>query len=1379
MSVRRIFAFVVLVLLVAFGAHAAGHSVTISDRLDALRLGDGMPRAVGSAAVREFEPSRFEQPFHLESGAVSVTLRPVGARHSSARAEHAGTAYYGAFRGADVLRGGNFEAVVARNRAGLESIAYEIADMRGVLAAVPSAGGIRFVTGTPSKDVLISAPLAIDAAGRPSTRVRWALTAGATTHGTIHLVTDDASLRYPVTIAYRPGSAQRPSVQAMRPSDPVTNQTGSIQGNVTDAVSGAPLAFEFVYIYDSTGNFVTYGETDTAGHYFSTDGLSTGVYYAFSWPGNYLPELYNNIPCNGCDVTTGTPINVTDDIVTSNINFAVTPYYGRITGTITNGTAPLSDVVVLFYDGAGDALGSASSDAGGFYEAFVPAANSPFKARTFNATYPGLIDVLYDGFACIACNVSTGTPISVSPGGTTSGINFNLQAGGSIAGSVTDASGPVYQASLEVFNSSGTLVANTQTDFDGNYSLITGLVAGTYYVRASAFAHAPELYNNIPCTSCNVTTGTPVTVTAGQTTSNISFVLTPTTTTISGRVFDASTNAGIEGVLVLLYNSTGLQVTFGITDTNGDYSAPVDAGTYYARTDNGANSGYLEQLYNNIDCTGCNVLSGTPIVAVGGTPSTGINFGLHTSGGTISGRVTSAETGDPIAFASIAIYSSTGLFVSYSTADSNGDYTSADELTAGTYYATSWASGFATQLYSGISCASGCNVTTGTGITVNAGQATTGINFALALPIARITGHVADASNSAPISGAAVMIFDGNGSVVANATTNSAGNYTASLSADGVYYAIAAAAGYADQLYNGHACNGCDPTTGNPITATIGSITPNISFLLQVTACAGMTLEPSSLPNGQVGSPYSAQLSTTGAVAPVTYAVTAGDLPDGVTLNGSTGAISGTASGAGTFIFVITATGANGCSAARNYTVEIASTDTPTVTVLEVDPNPATYGDSVTLTATVTPTGATGTVTFKNGATVLGTGTLDANDQATLVVMNLDPGTYPLTATYGGAPTFAPSTSSTVNLVVDKFAPNINWSNPQNIVYGTALSSTQLNATASGVNGAAITGSFSYNPPAGTVLNAGTHITLAALFVPDDQVHYSNATSTVELNVLKADPVITWTPGDYTFGTPLGAAQLNATANVPGTFVYDPPAGTILPAGQQTLSAHFTPTDTANYNEADVTASLNGAKADPVFTNLSAPSIIIGTASTTISGKIAAGSVYPSGSVLITINGVTQSAAIQAADGTFSSAFATASLVPPGYTISFIYAGDANFNPASDTSTLTVHYGTTGTKVSNGNGGGTVPFRVSVFDANNVNLGSSSLQVTAYGVRLVTSSTWLPAPSNGNQGPLFQLQSNGTYMFTLKTTGLAAGNYVFGYTIGADTTIYTISFTVK
>src|SRR6185312_15883017 len=145
-------------------------------------------------------------------------------------------------------------------------------------------------------------------------------------------------------------------------------------------------------------------------------------------------------------------------------------------------------------------------------------------------------------------------------------------------------------------------------------------------------------------------------------------------------------------------------------------------------------------------------------------------------------------------------------------------------------------------------------------------------------------------------------------------------------------------------------------------------------------------------------------------------------------------------------------------------------------------------------------------------------------------------------ANYSGA-------TATTTITVLKASTTISWTAPADITYGTALSGTQLNATAN------VPGSFVYNPIAGTVLDAGTH-TLSVSFTPTDAANYTGATATTTITVLKASTTISWTaPADITYGTPLGATQLNATANVPGTFVYAPAAGTVLNAGaNQTLS---------------------------------------------------------------------------------------------------------------------------------------------------------------------------------------------------------------------------------
>jgi len=78
--------------------------------------------------------------------------------------------------------------------------------------------------------------------------------------------------------------------------------------------------------------------------------------------------------------------------------------------------------------------------------------------------------------------------------------------------------------------------------------------------------------------------------------------------------------------------------------------------------------------------------------------------------------------------------------------------------------------------------------------------------------------------------------------------------------------------------------------------------------------------------------------------------------------------------------------------------------------------------------------------------------------------------------------------------------------------------------------------------------------------------------------VAKATPVITWpAPAPIPYGTPLSATQLDATAAVggiavPGMLAYNPPAGTVLAPGVQTLNVTFTPTDTNDY--ATVSASV-------------------------------------------------------------------------------------------------------------------------------------------------------------------------------------------------------------
>jgi len=233
------------------------------------------------------------------------------------------------------------------------------------------------------------------------------------------------------------------------------------------------------------------------------------------------------------------------------------------------------------------------------------------------------------------------------------------------------------------------------------------------------------------------------------------------------------------------------------------------------------------------------------------------------------------------------------------------------------------------------------------------------------------------------------------------------------------------------------------------------------------------------------------------------------------------------------------------------------------------------------------------------------------------------------------------ATSSVWVMSSARVVPPVTWNKPSDIPYGATLGSSQLNASS------IIAGGFTYTPPSGTVLNAGSGQALSALFHPTDTNSYFDVTTNVTLNVGKAvltvtaqntnklyaapvpgfkavysgftngdtvarltavpalttaatasnsvgsypiqvsggtssnysfqlqngtltispaAPLIVWTnPAPLAYGAALGTNQLNASANVPGNFAYNPTNGVVLNCGTNTLNAVFTPTDSLDY----------------------------------------------------------------------------------------------------------------------------------------------------------------------------------------------------------------------
>lgn len=259
--------------------------------------------------------------------------------------------------------------------------------------------------------------------------------------------------------------------------------------------------------------------------------------------------------------------------------------------------------------------------------------------------------------------------------------------------------------------------------------------------------------------------------------------------------------------------------------------------------------------------------------------------------------------------------------------------------------------------------------------------------------------------------------------------------------------------------------------------------------------------------------------------------------------------------------------------------------------------------------------------------------------------------------------------------------------------------------------------------------------------------------------------------------TGINGEDLSSLLNLGASFT-DVPGGT----------AAWSFSGNSNYAPATGTAAIVITKATPALSNLSSPVITDGTPATTLSGRLSLGSLIPAGSVAITLNGVTQNAAVQP-DGSFSTSFATGTLAPvtPAYSIAYIYAGDRNFNPASGAGTLTVNYGIVALYDATRafKSGSTIPIKLQLTNLTGGDVSSASIVVTA--VQLVQTSTNAVSDvqDSGNSNPdnNFRFDSSlgtaGGYIFNLSTKGLATGSYNLVFTVSGDSASHSVPFQLR
>jgi YD repeat-containing protein len=217
-----------------------------------------------------------------------------------------------------------------------------------------------------------------------------------------------------------------------------------------------------------------------------------------------------------------------------------------------------------------------------------------------------------------------------------------------------------------------------------------------------------------------------------------------------------------------------------------------------------------------------------------------------------------------------------------------------------------------------------------------------------------------------------------------------------------------------------------------------------------------------------------------------------------------------------------------------------ATLPTPTLS-LSSNLNPATYGQPVSLTATIS-SGPTGLINFYSDGSQIGQAAITGTT-ATLITSGVPLGTHSITTTWPGNASYNPVSSSAITQTINVGTPVITWPTPAPLLYGSPLTAIQLDASAN------VPGAFVYTPASGAVLSPGAH-TLSVTFTPTDTTDYTATTETNTLNVtISPSPgIIATIAGNGYWGySGDGGQAINADMEFPAAIAVDSAGNIYIP----------------------------------------------------------------------------------------------------------------------------------------------------------------------------------------------------------------------------------------
>jgi len=578
---------------------------------------------------------------------------------------------------------------------------------------------------------------------------------------------------------------------------------GWITGRITDAegdgIGGATVQTGIWSPFWSTAT------TDANGYYALLGLPGADDYGVCATATGYAPECYDGVH----NIFNSDPIAVVDGHETSGIDISL-DVEGTISGIVTRAAdgEPIEGAYVSASVSSGDGgWGSAYSAADGTYTIHGLAASS----YSVDASADGYVDEYFDDVR----DSDSAAAVAVTSGEDTPDIDFELDVGGMISGTVTDTDlNPLEGVNVEACLAPALDSCEYgNTGADGTYQ-ITGLAGGNYAVRTSSDSYVDEYYNDKP--SWDVAEADLVNVVEGEETQNIDFGL-DAGGTISGIVTDSNgdpiENVQVEACLAPAFDfceqdNTGADGTYQITGLAG--------GNYVVRT---YSDDYADEYYNDKPSSGeadlVNVVEGEK------TPNIDFTLGIP---GTISGTVVDTDA-DPIEGAQVIACPQEGgdCGIAETAADGTYTITALDYLG---YIVEASASGYVREYFQDARHGGDATLVVVSESNLNR----TGIDFHLDIG-GTISGTVTAGGN--PVEGATVGVYDDPDNVFSNfhtATTDSSGNYAVSGVGTGSYLAMASKQGYSWEYY--HEVRWEAQATA--VSVTDNQNTPDIDFTLDV-----------------------------------------------------------------------------------------------------------------------------------------------------------------------------------------------------------------------------------------------------------------------------------------------------------------------------------------------------------------------------------------------------------------------------------------------------------------------------------------------------------------------------------------------------------------